>query len=113
MGAETREWNQLIGKETLFSLRYLDDGFLASQDALEVMWVSELLSESALALNFKLKLMWPWWVRIPTRDLTDVTLVSEDTDDSNDSDDHDDKSDDTDDQWMKMDEGYGNGYQVI
>ena len=53
------------------------------------------------------------WVRIPTRDLTDVTLVSEDTDDSNDSDDHDDKSDDTDDQWMKMDEGYGNGYQVI
>ena len=25
-------------------------------------------------------LMWLWWVRIPTRDLTDVTLVSEDTD---------------------------------
>ena len=36
--------------------------------------------------------------------------MSEDTDGSNDSDDHDDKSDDTDDQWMKMDEGYGNGY---
>ena len=31
------------------------------------------------------------WVRIPTRDLTDVTLVSEDTDDQDDSDDRDNK----------------------
>ena len=25
-------------------------------------------------------LMSPWWMRIPTRDFTDVTLMSEDTD---------------------------------
>ena len=24
--------------------------------------------------------MWLWWVRIPTKDLTDVTLVSDETD---------------------------------
>ena len=60
--------------------------------ALEVM----LVTESALALTL---LTWPWWVRIPTRDLTDVTLVSEDTDDHDNPDDPDDhdKSDDTDD----------------
>ena len=32
-------------------------------------------------------LMSPWWVRIPTGDLTDVTLVSEDTDKSKDDED--------------------------
>ena len=37
--------------------------------------------------------MWLWWVRIPSRDLTDVTLVSEDTDDHDDSDGNDDKKD--------------------
>ena len=25
--------------------------------------------------------MWPWWVRFPTEDFTDVTLVSDDIDD--------------------------------
>ena len=33
-----------------------------------------------------LEVMSPWWVRIPTRDLTDVTLVSEDTDEDDEDD---------------------------
>ena len=37
------------------------------------------------------RLMWPWWVMIPTEDLTDVTLEIEDTDedDENDEDEYD------------------------
>ena len=35
--------------------------------------------------------IWFKWLWIPTRDLTDVTLVSEDTDDQDDSDDRDNK----------------------
>ena len=50
--------------------------FLASPDAIEVMFVTYSLTESALALTL---LMWPWWVKIPTEDFTDETLVSEDT----------------------------------
>ena len=48
--------------------------FLASPDALEVMWVSDWVSHSALALTW---LMWPWWVMIPIEDLTDITLAFE------------------------------------
>ena len=47
--------------------------FLASQDALEVMRVTDLLTESALALTL---LMWPWWVMIPIEDYTDVILMT-------------------------------------
>ena len=53
--------------------------FLASQDALEVMLVTVLLtyllSHWWLAMTL---LMWPWWVMIPKEDLTGVILVSED-----------------------------------
>ena len=37
--------------------------------------------------------MWPWWVKIPSEDFIDVTLVSEDTDDHEDLDDHQDPKD--------------------
>ena len=40
----------------------------------ESHWLTESLSPVSPTV-----LMWLWWVRIPTRDLTDVTLVSEDT----------------------------------
>ena len=48
---------------------------LASQDALEVMPVSESVTPVFVTL-----LLWLWWGRIPIEDLIDVTLVSEDTD---------------------------------
>ena len=35
--------------------------------------------------------MSPWWVRIPTRELTDVTLVSEDADEDDEDDEDDDE----------------------
>ena len=44
--------------------------------------VSEFVRDQMVAF-----LMSPWWVRIPTGDLTDVTLVSEDTDKSKDDED--------------------------
>ena len=46
---------------------------LASQDAIEVMCVTDSLSKSALALTL---LMWPWWVMIPIEDFTDVILIT-------------------------------------
>ena len=36
-------------------------------------WVTELLTEWALALTL---LMWPWWVKIPIEDFTDATLTT-------------------------------------
>ena len=33
--------------------------------------------------------MWPWWVRIPIEDFTDVTLASEDADDFEEDEDDD------------------------
>ena len=47
--------------------------FLASQDAIEVMSVTYLLTESALALTW---LMWLWWVMIPIEDFTDVIMMT-------------------------------------
>ena len=35
-------------------------------------------------------LIWPWWVRIPSEDFSDVNLAGEDTDDHNNPDDPDD-----------------------
>ena len=35
-------------------------------------WVSESISQWALALTFR---MWPWWVMIPEEDFTDVTMA--------------------------------------
>ena len=32
--------------------------------------------------------MWPWWVRVPTEDFADMTLVSDEPDYPDDSDDH-------------------------
>ena len=50
--------------------------------------------------------MWLWWVKIPTRDLTDVTLVSEEIDDHDDPDDSD-EHDDPDNRWkLSGDESY-------
>ena len=43
--------------------------FLASQNALEVISVSE-----RVRVQIETLLMSPWWVRIPTRNLTDVKL---------------------------------------
>ena len=57
-GSFGRKSNEAPMLKVTLTKRYL---FLASQDALEVMGVSESLSESSLA------------------DLTDVTLVSDDT----------------------------------
>ena len=37
----------------------------------------------------KTPLMWPWWVMIPIRDLSDITLANEDTDGNDDNDDID------------------------
>ena len=48
--------------------------FFASQDAQEVMSVSE-----SVRVQIETLLMSPWWLRIPTRDLTDVTLSISDT----------------------------------
>ena len=50
--------------------------FLASQDALEVMGVTEWVTDWALALTW---LMWLWWVMIPIEDFADVNLGSEKT----------------------------------
>ena len=60
--------------------------FLASPDALEVIVVTDSLMVSRLDwcdpgewwYLKKTWLMWLWWVRMPSRDLTDVTLASED-----------------------------------
>ena len=56
---------------------YFSLSFLASQDALEVMrvtdWVTYWVTNSALALTL---LMWPWWVMIPIEDFTDVILIT-------------------------------------
>ena len=69
----------------MFILRFLDyskhiifhETFLASQDAPEVLRVTEslshILTEWALALTL---LMWPWWVMIPIEDFTDVILIT-------------------------------------
>ena len=37
--------------------------------------------------------MWLWWVQIPTKEFTDVTLASEDTDNYDDHEYHDDQFD--------------------
>ena len=47
------------------------DCFLASQDALEVMLVSEWVSQSVSDTVEPTWLMWPWWVKIPTEDFTE------------------------------------------
>ena len=57
--------------------------FLASPDALEVIVVSDSLTDWSLGLTW---LMWPWWVMIPIEDLTDVTLAIEDTDEDDEED---------------------------
>ena len=57
---------------------------LESQEAPEMM---------SVRVQIETLLMSPWWGRIPTWDLTDVTLVSEDTDDHDDPDDHEDLED--------------------
>ena len=56
-----------------FSKVYFPKVFLASQDALEVMRVTESLTEWSLALTL---LMWPWLVMIPKEDFTDVILMT-------------------------------------
>ena len=47
--------------------------FLVSQDALEVMRLTDSLTEWGLALTW---LMWPWWVMIPIEDFTDSILIT-------------------------------------
>ena len=74
--------NSLVGLLFVFLL-YI---FLASQDALEVMLFTSCLMVSWLDWCdpgewWYLKKTWLtclWWVRIPSRELTDVTLVSVD-----------------------------------
>ena len=97
------QYDHLVFKEHLSYFKL----FLASQDAQEVklvsVWVSQWVSQSALAdftdvtlvsedtfwrLDWcdsgewwylkKTWFMWLWWVMIPKEDLTDVTLVCED-----------------------------------
>ena len=80
--AETTNFSVFArGSQELFAENWLAISFLASPDALEVMlvteWLTDLPSEWALALTW---LMWPWWVMIPIEDLNDVTLAIEDTD---------------------------------
>ena len=53
--------------------------FLSSQDALKVMLVSQWVSESVSHTVEPSWLMWPWWVKIPTEDFTDETLVINDS----------------------------------
>ena len=53
--------------------------FLSSQDALKVMLVSQWVSESVSHTVEPSWLMWPWWVKIPTEDFPDKTLVINDT----------------------------------
>ena len=43
------------------------------------MLVSESVSESVSDTVEPTWLMWPWWVKIPTEDFTDETLVINDT----------------------------------
>ena len=46
--------------------------FLASQDALEVMLVSQWVSESVSDTVEPTWMMWPWWVKIPDEDFTGI-----------------------------------------
>ena len=54
-----------------FEAPWFGSQFLASQDALEVMLVSEWVSQSVSDTVEPTWLMWPWWVKIPTEDFTE------------------------------------------
>ena len=66
----------LKSKETIISLDYVIFSVTRRSRSDAVHSLTYSLTTSWLALTW---LMWLWWVRIPSGDLTDVTLVSDDT----------------------------------
>ena len=74
--------------------------FLASQDAIEVMFVAEWVTEWLLALTL---LIWLWWVRIPVED-EEGEEGGEDEEDEEDKEDEEGEEDEEDEEYEEDEE---------